>query len=1441
MDSDKDSKMDFAPITERTQTVMTAIEEREIESIGRIASSHLGQALSATITHGEKDPRLDPDDPRFDHRRWAQNVVNQVHEAGIDIPDQGVVFSDLSIYGSGSALQFQETLISSLAVPFRLATRALSGQKSPPRRILHNFDGLLQGGELLLVLGRPGSGCTTFLKTLCGHLGGLTMESESKIHFEGIDYKDMIKYHRGEVAYNKEVDLHFPHLTVGQTLSFAAHARAPHRRLEGVTRNEFVDTLVKVVMSIFGLSHTYNTKVGSEFVRGVSGGERKRVSIAEMFLSRCRIGAWDNSTRGLDAASALNFVKSLRLSADMGMSCHAIAAYQASQSMYDLFDKVVVLYEGYEIYYGPRERAVSYFQEMGWTRPERQVSGDFLTAITNPGERKALPGMEEKVPRTAKEFAEYWKKSPEYCNLRNKITEFEREHPPNGIDAQRLRLTHEAHQARHTRAASPYLLSIPMQIRLCTTRAFQRMKGDLPTALSPLFVQIILSLIIGSVFYNTPDTADYFFQKGAVCYFAVLMNALLTINEILQLYSQRSIVEKQAGYAFVHPFTEALASLIVDLPVKLVRISVFSIVLYFMANLRREPAQFFIFYLFLIVAVLAMSGLFRSLGALTKSVGQAMALAGILVLCIVVYTGFTLPEPYMHPWLSWIRWINPIYYTFEALIANEFHGRNYDCGSIIPSYGTGTNFICSSVGAVAGQRYVSGDAFIEQNYYYHYSHLWRNFGILIAFMVFFNFLYLTATEFISSDKSKAEALVFRPGHAPKYLQNGQDTEGGAPDSTKLEVQATNDTIRLPEQTDIFSWSSLNYDIPVKEGTRRLLNDVNGWVKPGTLTALMGVSGAGKTTLLDVLAQRVSIGVVTGDILVNGLALAANFPRRTGYVQQQDLHLDTTTVREALRFSAMLRQPKSVSKKEKYEYVEQVIKALGMEDFAEAVVGSLGEGLNVEQRKLLSIGVELAAKPTLLIFLDEPTSGLDSQSSWTICQFLRRLADHGQAVLATIHQPSATLFQTFDRLLFLAKGGKTVYFGDIGENSTTLLKYFENNGAPPCEELENPAEYILDMVAGDGCPGVDWPTVWKKSPEHNEVLAEIQRVHSTRTNSVHDPVTDDDSAEFAMPLSAQLVVVLQRCFQSYFRQPDYIYAKFILGIASGLFIGFSFWLSDNTQQGFQDVLFSIFLLCTIFNTLVNQIMPRFVAQRSLYEVRERPSRIYSWKVFILSQIFVEVPWQVALGICSWASFYWSVFGANQDSERRGLIMLFIVQFYMYAASMAQFVICAIPEPTLGAMVATMMFGLSFIFNGVMQPPNDLPRFWIFMYRVSPFTYYISGISSTALHGREVECNAAELSVFDPPAGQTCGEYMAKYLQVSVGSIYNENDTSGCQYCSMKLADQYLATREIYWEDRWRNYGIFWCYFIFNIFGAIALYYLFRVRTSKAKAGKGKKTA
>jgi ABC-type multidrug transport system permease subunit len=527
---------------------------------------------------------------------------------------------------------------------------------------------------------------------------------------------------------------------------------------------------------------------------------------------------------------------------------------------------------------------------------------------------------------------------------------------------------------------------------------------------------------------------------------------------------------------------------------------------------------------------------------------------------------------------------------------------------------------------------------------------------------------------------------------------------------------------------------------------------------------------------------------------------------------------------------MLRQPASVSKEEKFAFVEEVIKMLEMEEFADAIVGVPGEGLNVRERKLLTIGVELAAKPKLLLFLDEPTSGLDSQSSWAICAFLRKLADAGQAILCTVHQPSAVLFQAFDRLLFLAKGGKTVYFGDIGQNSRILLDYFESNGARICGDAENPAEYMLEIVNnGTNGAGEDWHSLWKASKERVEVQNEIEAIHAEK---LHEAPAGSEEAgahsEFAMPFMSQLWQVVRRIFQQYWRMPGYVFAKFALGTAAGLFIGFSFYRPESSQAGMQTVIFSIFMITTIFSTLVQQIQPLFVTQRSLYEVREKPSKAYSWKAFIIANILVEIPYQIMTGILIYACWYFPVMGANQSSERQGLVLLFIVQIFIYAGAFAQMTIVAMPDAQTAAHIVTLLSLMSITFCGVLQTPEALPGFWIFMYRVSPFTYWVGGIAATELHGRPIECADRETLRFPPPSGQTCGEYMAPYLQQAPGQLQNPQDTVECRYCSLSVADQFLAGSNIYWSERWRNYGIVWAYVVFNFFMAVLLYYVFRVK-------------
>ena len=253
---------------------------------------------------------------------------------------------------------------------------------------------------------------------------------------------------RGEAIYTAEVDVHFPMLTVGETLSFAARARAPRHIPGGVDEWTYAIHMRDVVMAAYGISHTVNTRVGNEFIRGVSGGERKRVSIAEATLSHSPLQCWDNSTRGLDSANAVEFCKTLRLSTDLMGAAACVAIYQAPQAAYDLFHKVTVLYAGHQIYFGRTTDAKKYFEDLGFQCPDRQTDGDFLTSMTSPDERVVRPGWEDRVPKTAEEFAAVWKSSPQRRELMEQIEAYDQKYEIGGEYLEKFTKSRRAQQSK---------------------------------------------------------------------------------------------------------------------------------------------------------------------------------------------------------------------------------------------------------------------------------------------------------------------------------------------------------------------------------------------------------------------------------------------------------------------------------------------------------------------------------------------------------------------------------------------------------------------------------------------------------------------------------------------------------------------------------------------------------------------------------------------------------------------------------------------------------------------------------------------------------------------------------------------------------------------------------------------------------------------------------
>ena len=1436
-----------------------------------ISSSNLGiNPVFSNVDQPNYNEKLDPMSDNFSSVAWVKNMSKL---ASSD-PDYykpyslGCVWKNLTASGESTDVEYQATFLNMpkkiLAAGYRIAR--------PPKeedlfQILKPMNGYLDPGELMVVLGRPGSGCTTFLKSISSNTHGFHVGKDSIISYNGLSPKDIKRHFRGEVVYNAEADIHLPHLTVYQTLYTVARLKTPQNRIQGVSRDAWARHVTEVYMATYGLSHTRNTKVGNDLVRGVSGGERKRVSIAEVAICGSKFQCWDNATRGLDSATALEFIRALKTQATISNAAAAVAIYQCSQDAYDLFDKVCVLDSGYQIYYGSAKKAKEYFERMGYVSPDRQTTADFLTAVTSPAERIINPEYIKKgipVPQTPKEMYDYWLSSPEYKQLLQEIDDRLAHNDESVRNV--IKEAHVAKQSKRARPGSPYTVSYGLQVRYLLKRNLWRMRNNPGVPLFMIFGNSGMAFILGSMFYKVMKQGgtNSFYFRGAAMFFAILFNAFSCLLEIFSLYEARPITEKHKTYSLYHPSADAFASILSEIPVKAAVAICFNIVFYFLVDFRRNGGVFFFYLLINIVAVFSMSHLFRCVGSVTKTLEEAMVPASILLLALSMYTGFAIPRTKMLGWSTWIWYINPLSYLFESLMINEFHDVKYNCSLYIP-YGpayaniTGTDRICSTRGAVPGRDYVLGDDYIKISYGYEHKHKWRGFGVGMAYAVFFFILYLIICEFNEGAKQKGEILVFpssvirrwkKEGKIKKDGENANDIEknidNSMTDQKMLDDSEDNsnnsdNNVGLTKSEAIFHWRNLCYDVKIKDETRRILNNVDGWVKPGTLTALMGSSGAGKTTLLDCLAERVTMGVITGDVLVDGIPRNESFPRSIGYCQQQDLHLRTSTVRESLRFSAYLRQPKEVPISEKNAYVEQIIRILEMEKYADAVVGVPGEGLNVEQRKRLTIGVELAAKPKLLVFLDEPTSGLDSQTAWSICQLMRKLANHGQAILCTIHQPSAILMQEFDRLLFLQKGGKTVYFGDLGKGCRTLIDYFESHGSPKCPPDANPAEWMLEVVGA--APGShanqDYHEVWRNSEEYKAVHAELDRMERELPGKHSND--EEELSEFATGILYQIQLVTIRLFQQYWRSPEYLWSKFFLTIVDELFIGFTFFKADRSLQGLQNQMLSIFMFVVIFNPLLQQYLPNFVQQRDLYEARERPSRTFSWKAFIVSQIITEIPWNILTGTIAFFIYYYPIgfysnaSYADQLHERGALFWLFSVAFFVYVGSMGLLCVSFNEVAANAANLASLAFTMSLSFCGVMATPEAMPRFWIFMYRVSPLTYLIDGLLAIGVANVPITCTKNEFLQFTPASGMTCGEYMKPYMTMTgAGYLTDPNATDVCNFCQFSSTNEYLATVSSHYSNRWRNWGIFICYIAFNYIAGIFFYYLARVpKKSKVK--------
>ncbi|PCG93662.1 CDR ABC transporter [Penicillium occitanis (nom. inval.)] len=1365
----------------------------------------------------------------------------------------GVLYKNVTVMGVQASASFVKTLPEALVGTFGpdlyhivqyFFPKLRFGKPPATRTLINDFTGVVRDGEMMLVLGRPGAGCSTFLKTIANDRGSYAAVL-GDVSYGGISAEEQHKHFRGEVNYNPEDDQHFATLTVWQTLKFSLMNKTKKGDRDSVP------IILDALLKMFGISHTKNTQVGNEYVRGVSGGERKRVSIAETLASKSTVACWDNSTRGLDASTALDYAKSLRIMTDISRRTTFVTLYQAGEGIYELMDKVLVIDEGRMLYQGPASEAKQYFVNLGFYCPPQSTTADFLTSLCDANARQFQPGKEASTPKTAEELEAIFKQSDAYKRILDDVALYERQLADSELEhTRRFQQTVGASKSKTVSKKSSYTVSFPKQVAACVKREVWLLLGDKTSLYTKFFIAIANALIVSSLFYGESLNTSGAFARGGALFFSVLFLGWLQMTELMPAVSGRTMIQRHRDYAFYRPSAVSIARVVVDFPFLATLVSVFGIITYFLSGLDVDAGKFFIYLLFVYTTTICITSMYRMFAALSPTIDDAVRFGGIALNLLVIFVGYAIPKSTLlndSIWFGWLFYVNPISYAYEAVLANEFANREMDCdpSMLVPS-GPGVvpgHQSCALTGSSVDQTRVSGAAYLETSFGFTRHHLWRNFGVVVAFTVLYILVTVVANEIMTFASGGGGALVFKKSRRSKQLAQAEkkaDEENGANGTVvPANNSSSDDKIMnsLSTSDRIFTWTNVEYTVPYGNSERKLLNGVNGYAKPGVMIALMGASGAGKTTLLNTLAQRQKMGVVTGDMLVDGRPLAADFQRGTGFCEQMDLHDGTATIREALEFSAILRQDRETPRSEKIDYVNRIIDLLELEDIQDALISSLG----VEQKKRVTIGVELAAKPSLLLFLDEPTSGLDSQAAFSIVRFLRKLAQAGQAIVCTIHQPSSMLIQQFDMILALNPGGNTFYFGPVGQDGRDVVDYFADRGVV-CPPSKNVAEFILETAAKPiirNGKRIDWNEEWRNSAQNQKMLNEIENIVKERSQI---PISEDAAGkptEFAAPVTTQIEMLTKRVFLQYWRDPSYYYGKIFVSVILGIFNGFTFWKLGNSLSSLQDRMFSTFLIILIPPIVMNSIVPKFYMNRSLWESREYPSRIYGWVAFCTANVVCEIPIAILTSVIYFVLWYFPV-GLPTDSSSAGYVFLMTMLFFFFQASWGQWICAFAPSFTVISNVLPFFFVMCNLFNGVIRSYASYPVFWKYwLYYVNPITWWIRGTLSAVLPAVTVECASQEVTYFTPPDGQSCVSYAGNWVSNIAGTGYLLPETNGgggeCGYCMYSNGSEYMHTLNVHDDDKWHCFGIFLAFVVIN--WVLVYFFIYTVRIRGWSFGMG----
>ncbi|XP_052877846.1 pleiotropic drug resistance protein 3-like isoform X3 [Gossypium arboreum] len=1163
-----------------------------------------------------------------DNLRLLKKLKERIDRVGLEFPTLEVRFQNLSVEADCEVVQGKPIPTLWNTITSALTTVRRCKSQSYKIKVLKDISGIIKPSRMTLLLGPPGCGKTTLLRALSGKLNP-SLKVTGEISYNGYKFTEFVPQNTS--AYISQYDLHISEMTVRETLDFSARCQGIGGRagmLKEISRREKQSGIVPepdidTYMKILGLDICADTIVGDAMNRGISGGEKRRLTTGEMIIGPTKALFMDEISTGLDSSTIFQIVTCLQQLTHITEATILVSLLQPPPETFDLFDDIILMEEGKIVYQGPRNYVQEFFEHCGFRCPERKGVADFLQEVLS-----------------EKDQAQYWYRKDQphsFVSVDNFTVAFKKFHTVQKLNEELCTPFHKCECHKSALSFNLYSLGKWELLKTCMAREWLLIKRNSFVYVSKTSQLVVIALITMTIFIRTRmklDLVHASYYLGSLFY-ALIRLMTTGVAELALTVSRLSVLYKQRDCYLYPAWAYSIPAAILKIPFSFIDAFLWTALTYYVIGYSPEPERFFrqLFLLFLIHQM-AIS-LFRFIASVIRDPPFAANFGLFTIMVIFLFSGFIIPQPLLPSWLKWGFWLSPLAYSEIGIAVNEFLAPRWQQ--------------VSSSNATLGQQVLEKRGLNFSGYYY-----WISVAALIGFWIIFNIGFTFALS--------------------------------------------------------------------------LLKHITGAFRPGILTALMGVSGAGKTTLMDVLSGRKTGGYIEGEIRIGGYPkVQETYARISAYCEQTDIHSPMITVEESVMYSAWLRLPTEINKHQRLEFVAEVLQMIELDEIKDALVGiPHASGISPEQRKRLTIAVELVSNPSI-IFMDEPTSGLDARAAAIVMRVVKNIVNTKRTIVCTIHQPSIDIFEAFDELILMKRGGQMVYSGELGQHSSRLIKYFEGiSGVPKIKENHNPATWMLEVTSPsvEAQLGIDFALIYKESHlyKRNKEIVKSQSL----------PAQGSEKLQFSTPFPQngceQLKACLWKQHLSYWRSPKYNLARLAFTISSSSFYGALLWQKGQNlhdEQDFFNIIGSTYVFIIFTGTSnCSSVLPFISTQRTIV-YRERFARMYSSWAYSVAQVIIEIPYIFLEAVLFLTITYPAV---NFYGSAYKVFWYFYTVFctLLYYKYLGMMLVSLTPTYQVATIYASLFYTLLSLFSGYLMPGPKFPKWWVWGYWISPSSWSLKGL-------------------------------------------------------------------------------------------------------------------